>query len=101
MTLENVKVGDKLFVYNCEMECLEEVERLTSTLVITKYHRFRKNNGVSIGCNFTSPMYARRAVPDDEANIYRRAIVRKCEKIKFKNLSNSKLEEIIKIATNG
>lgn len=36
--LENVNVGDKLFVSNGWIGYLETVERLTNTLVITKVH---------------------------------------------------------------
>lgn len=37
--LDNVKVGDKLFVFNNFIKGIEIVERLTPTLVITKSSR--------------------------------------------------------------
>ncbi len=43
--LDNVKVGDKLFVFNGHVKGIEIVERLTQTLVITKVHRFVKKTG--------------------------------------------------------
>lgn len=46
--LENIKVGDKLFVYNLNQERIETVTNMTETLAITDGHRFRIKDGMAI-----------------------------------------------------
>lgn len=103
-TLDNAKVGDKLIVRTSYDECIETVERVTATLVITKLHRFIKKNGRMQGCDTWHSYYATLATPKDEERISkavkRRNLVYKCENIQFKNLTDSQLEEILKIANN-
>lgn len=45
MSLDNVTIGDKLVVTTDYGQRLEVVERITSTLVITKGSRFNKSSG--------------------------------------------------------
>ncbi len=106
--LDNVKVGDKLFVCNNHVKGIEIVERLTKTLVITKFHRFVKNTGLLYGCDWNI-MYARPASEQDELNIKeekRRAeLVRAFKHINYEGFSTPQLESIIsfikKIKDNG
>lgn len=101
-TLENVKVGDKLIVRTAYDEYLETVERITATLVITKFHRFIKKSGKAQGSVTWSSIWATPATEQDTERISnvvkRRNLITKCENIKFKNLNNTQLEEILKIA---
>lgn len=100
--LENVKVGDKLIVRTSYNECIETVERITATLVITKYHRFNKKRGEALGGDAWTHIWATPASTKDVERIKkvikRRNLVTKCENIKFKNLTDAQLEDILKIA---
>lgn len=96
-TLENVKVGDKLSVYTNQAKDIETVERLTATLVITKLHRFRKDNGYAQGSGGWTIIRAIPATEKDVAEARHRQLIRKCEDIDFKRLTSSQLEEILKI----
>lgn len=95
--LDNVKVGDRLFVSNGLTEGIEVVERLTQTLVITKYHRFKKQSGKRQGDERWCALYARLATDEDIAMINRMRMIRKCENINFQLLTNSQLDQILKI----
>lgn len=100
MNLDNAKVGDKLFVYNRMDRNIEIVERITQTLVITKYHRFAKNSGKKQGGDHLNALYARLATDEDMAMVKREQMIHKCENINFKLLFDSQLEEILKIINN-
>lgn len=95
--LDNAKVGDRLFVSNGLAEGIEVVERLTQTLVITKYHRFKKQSGKGQGDERWCALYARLATDEDVAMINRMRMIRKCENIDFQLLPNSQLEQILEI----
>lgn len=97
-SLENAKVGDKLFVSNGMVECLETVERLTQTLVVTKHHRFAKNSGKLHGGVYWNALYARLATDEDVAMVRRKQMIRKCRDFDFSILSDSQLERILEIA---
>ena len=103
-TLENVKVGDKLIVRTSYNECIETVERITATLVITKYHRFNKHRGNALGSDAWTHIWAKPASAKDVERITkatkRRNLVTKCENIKFNNLTDAQLENILKIAND-
>lgn len=96
--LDNVKIGDKLFVFNNFMKDIEIVERLTKTLVITKSHRFVKNTGLLYGCDWNI-LYARPASEQDELNIKEEKrhaeLVRAFKHINYSEFSTSQLESII------
>lgn len=97
--LENVKVGDLLLVLgNLSYESLEVVIRITDTLVITKYRRFKKKNGLALGSDTWNRIYARPANDKDIAMIVRKKNIRKCKEIKFESLTDSQLQEILNIA---
>lgn len=97
-SLENVKVGDRLFVSNRMDAFLETVERLTQTLVITKHHRFAKNSGKLQGGVYWTAFYARLATEEDVAMVRRKHMIRKCQDIDFSILTTSQLEQILEIA---
>lgn len=102
-SLENAKVGDKLLVlFPYNVKGIETVERITATLVITKYHKFIKKTGKAQGSDSWSYTYAKLATPEDAENISREVesknLIRKCENIKFNTLSYSQLEQILEIA---
>lgn len=82
-SLDNAKVGDKLFVSDGMIECLETVERLTQTLVITKHHRFAKNSGKQQGRVYWNTFYARLATDEDVAMVRRKQMIKKCRDIHF------------------
>lgn len=97
-SLENAKVGDKLFVSNGMVEYLETVERLTQTLVVTKHHRFAKNSGKLHGSASWNAFYARLATDEDVAMVRRKRMIRKCRDTDFASLTDSQLEKILEIA---
>ncbi len=102
--LDNVKVGDKLFVFNNLVKGIEIVERLTQTLVITKFHRFVKKTGRLYGSDSWNTMYARPASEQDELNIKeekRRAeLIRACNHINYAGFTTPQLESIISFIKN-
>lgn len=105
-SLENVKVGDKLLVlFPYDVKGIETVERITATLVITKHHRFIKKSGKAQGSDSWSYAYAKLATPEDTERISREVkhngLVRKCENINFKTLSDSQLEQILEIVNKN
>ncbi|MBD5414871.1 MAG: hypothetical protein HDR46_01150 [Bacteroides sp.] len=97
--LENVKVGDKLYVSNRFFEDIEIVERITQTLVITKKHRFVKKSGRLYGSDSWNTIYARPATAQDELNIrdkQRRAeLIHACKNINYEAFTTPQLESII------
>lgn len=95
--LENVKVGDKLLVYINQVKGIETVERITATLVITKLHRFRKDNGYAQGSGGWTIIRAILATDKDIAEARHRQLAHKCEGVDFKSLSVPQLEAILKI----
>ncbi len=95
--LENVKVGDRLLVYINQTKGIETVERITATLVITKLHRFRKDNGYAQGSGGWTIIRAKPATDKDIAEARHRQLISKCEEIDFKRLTDSQLEAILKI----
>lgn len=101
-TLENVKVGDKLVTTNNYGESIEIVERITETLVITKYYRYGKKDGYAKGMDRYSYRKAKPATPEDINRIadrsYREHLVNACKNIKFSQLTNSQLDAIVRIA---
>lgn len=112
MSLENVKVGDKLVVrrqYNIthsqHYNTIQSIERITDTLVITKTHRFRKSTGIACDTDNYSCVSATVATPDDVKFIkkteYRRRLINRCLDISFNGLSTQQLEQIIKITQNN
>lgn len=96
-SLENVKVGDTLFVSNGTVEYLEQVTRLTKTLVITKMHRFNRGSGKLCGSEYWNVLYARIATDEDIAMIRRKKMISKCNNIDFSLLTSAQLEYILEI----
>jgi hypothetical protein len=104
-SLDNVKVGDKLLVlFPHDVKGIETVDRITTTLVITKHHRFIKKSGKAQGSDSWSYTYAKLATPEDAEKISREVkrknLIRKCENINFNTLSDFQLEKILEIANN-
>lgn len=104
-SLDNVKVGDKLKVRTQYAESVETVERITATLVITKYHRFIKNSGKSQGSDSWAYVWAEPATPEDVERICkavrRNKLIRACESIKFSGLLEKQMEMILEIANQN
>lgn len=112
MSLENVKVGDKLIVhrqYNIthsqHYNTIQSIERITDTLVITKTHRFCKSTGIACDTDNCSCVSATVATPEDVKFIkkteYRRRLINRCLDISFNGLSTQQLEQIIQIVQNN
>ena len=87
-SLENVKVGDYIYVSNGMTSGIECVERITATLVITKCRRFSKKDGLSRCSDMWSRWTARPATQAAIAEQIYKKYVRQCENIDFKKLSN-------------
>lgn len=104
LVLENVKVGDKLIVTNHYGDRIDTVERITSTLVITKIHRFRKTDGYESGQSaYACGLSRARLATDEEVNrvnekTRRNMLSAKCKGIRFERLTIQQLESILKIA---
>lgn len=98
-TLENVKVGDKLFVSHRWSRGIETVIKVTKLHVITETGKYRKT-GYSVGDGWTCS-YARPATDEDIENVRkevaRQNILHSCRNINFDSLSDSQLEAILKI----
>lgn len=102
--LENVKIGDKLLVRNRYGECIEIVMKVTKTLVVTKYHKFRIKDGYSIPTDKWINTYGKPATQEDinrimEANT-RRKNIKICRDMDYDKLTDSQLERIINIIKN-
>lgn len=97
--MDNVKVGDKLKVRTHYEEYLETVERITATLVITKYHRFIKKTGKAQGRDSWSYVWGEPATPEDVERISkavrRKKLIHACESIKFSDLSEKQMEMLL------
>lgn len=102
--LENVKVGDKLLVHNRYGEDIEIVRKVTKTLVVTKYHRFRIRDGYSIPTDKWINTYAKPATPDYIERIAKIKIrvrnIQICKDTDYYKLTDSQLERIIDIIKN-
>lgn len=95
--LDNVKVGDKLFVTSRWRKSIDTVEKVTKLHVITSNCKYRKS-GDSVGDGWTHS-FARPATEEDIENI-RKEIARnnmlaKCRDINFDSLTDSQLEQIL------
>lgn len=97
--LDNVKVGDKLFVAGRWHKSIETVEKVTKLHVITLSGKYRKN-GYSVGDGWTHS-YARPATEKDveiiRKEVARNKLLAKCRDINFSNLTDSQLEQILEI----
>lgn len=99
--LKNVKVGDKLLVRNSYGEGIETVERITKTLVFTRYRAYRIKDGYSTSSDKWNYIHAGIATQEDinrimKANI-RRNNIKFCKNTDFEELTDSQLERIINI----
>ena len=102
--LENVKVGDRLLVRNSYGEGIETVERITKTLVFTRYRAYRIKDGYSTSSDKWNYIHAGIATQEDinrimEANT-RRKNIKICRDMDYDKLTDSQLERIIKIINN-
>lgn len=97
--LDNVKVGDRLFVTGRWNKSIETVEKVTKLHVITRNGKYRKS-GCSVGDGWTHS-YARLATAEDIENvrkeIARSKMLAKCRDINFGSLTDSQLEQILEI----
>lgn len=98
--LDNVKVGDKLYVTSRLRKSIEIVEKVTKFHVITRNGKYRKS-GDSVGGDGWTNSYARPASEEDIENvskeIARNMMLATCRKINFDSLSDAQLEQILKI----
>lgn len=99
--LENINVGDKLFVYNKYGENIETVTKVTKTLAITDRHRFRIKDGMAIPTDKWFNTYAMPATPEDIERVEKENVRRKnimfCDTADFSNLTYEQLERIVNI----
>lgn len=100
-SLENVKVGDKLLIQSRWNRRLATVDRLTPTLVIAGGERFKKASGNSVGHSehyIWATLATDEDVEDVRREIRRNRMIRQCEDIRFHDLADSQLEQILGIA---
>lgn len=95
--LDDVKVGERLYVSNGMTGSLETVVRMTRTLVMTRCRRFYRSDGRLQGAGGLRTV-ARVATADDVAMVRRQQMVRECNAIRFGSLSDGQLERILEIA---
>lgn len=95
--LENVKVGDKLIVRNNFEEKIETVVKVTKTLAITQYHKFRIKDGFPQPRNSWRFTYAKPATPEDIERNIRRENIQFCKDTNYDKLTDNQLERIIDI----
>lgn len=102
--LKNVKVGDKLLVRNRYVEVIETVERITKTLVFTRYRKYRIKDGYSMSSDKWNHIHADIATQEDINRIIkantRRKNIKICRDMDYDKLTDSQLERIIKIINN-
>lgn len=101
--LDNVKVGDKLYISRRGNGRIDIVTRVTKTLVIVGKTRFRKKNGWTMGDAWFAE-YARPATEQDEVNIQEREkrmeLIQACNNINYERFSTPQLESIISFIKN-
>lgn len=102
--LKNVKVGDKLLVRNRYGEGIETVERITKTLVFTRYRAYRIKDGYSMRSGKWDYIHADIATQEDINRIMKANIrikkIQFCQNTEYDKLTDSQLELIIDIIKN-
>lgn len=101
-SLENAKVGDKLIVTSRWDKRLLTVEKVYKNFVIAKGYKYRKANGSEVSSDSWNTSNAKLAT-QEEIDDFRREVkhhkmISQCRDIKFENLSDTQLEQILEIA---
>lgn len=101
--LDNVKVGDKLYI-SCRGDSrIDIVTRVTKTQVIAGKIRFRKKDGWTMASSWNME-FARPATEQDEINIQERKkrmeLIYACKHINYERFSSPQLESIISFIKN-
>lgn len=101
-SLENAKVGDKLIMKSRWNQSILTVEKVQKNFVIANSYKFRKSNGALVTSDSWSSSTAKLATQED-IDAFRKAVKRskmigRCREIRFENLSDSQLEQILEIA---
>lgn len=101
--ISDLKIGDKVFIYNRFNKSLDEVERITKTQIVLKrsQSKFRIINGSSVGGDSWSTTHIEYA--DDEAvqkfrkELYKKTLIKKIQQEDLKDKSVEDLEKICEI----
>lgn len=100
--LQNVKIGDQLFVESNYSKCIVTVEKVTKTFVIAENRKFRIKTGEDMSNDKWTYTFARPATDEDKIKIreeiQHRKLVEQCKRIVFDKLSTQQLASILEIA---
>lgn len=101
-SLENVKVGDKLFLTTKFRIGLVVVKKVFDKVVIAGDHKYWKDSGRIVSSDENTDSVVRRATKEDAERLYafnhKKNMIRKIKRINLNKLSNSQLEEILEIS---
>lgn len=101
-SLENAKVGDLLIVKRRWDKLLLTVEKVQKNFVIAGSFKFRKANGSQVSSDSWNTSNAKLATQEDidafRKEVKRHKMISQCRDIKFENLSDTQLEQILEIA---
>ena len=100
-SLENVKVGDILIVTHQWSKQLLTVEKVQKNFVIAGYYKFRKSDGYLVSSDSWTFTSAKIATKEDlesfRKEVKRSKMIGQCRDIRFEELSDSQLEQILEI----
>lgn len=100
-SLENAKVGDKLIVIRSWDKLLLTVEKVQKNFVIAGSFKFRKANGSQVSSDSWNRSVAKLATQEDidafRKEVKRSKMIKQCREIRFENLSDTQLEQILEI----
>lgn len=100
-SLENVKVGDILIVTLQWSKQLLTVEKVQKNFVIAGYYKFRKSDGYLVSSDSWTFASAKIATKEDleslRKEVKRSKMIGQCRDIRFEELSDSQLEQILEI----
>jgi hypothetical protein len=99
--LDNVKVGDKLIMTSRWNRAILTVEKVQKNFVIAKGYKFRKSSGSLVSSDCWTSASAKIATEEDledsRKEVRRQRMISKCRDINFYSLTDTQLEQILKI----
>lgn len=99
--LEELKEGDKVICYNSFGNFIDVVEKVTKTQIHTKYGKYRRKDGYSVGACSFNVSYISELTPEKEDEIKEKCRIDKMRSFvrnfNFDKLSLDKLEKIYNI----
>ena len=111
MNLENIKIGDKVFVTQRTGRTLETVKRLTNTQVITIKgsdpdceYKYKRSNGNQIGSDVWYPVSIEKVATDEDivqfnAKLEHNKHIRYLQKFDYKKLPPEVTKQIFDIVS--